>query len=112
MYMIYHRSPKLHLIIYIITHQSSHLTHLTGLAIQVSTLIGISGTFIIRLFLGPIAEAIGVRRCMAALLISCFIPGFALAGASTAFQVYAFRFFAGEFSLMLPLPRLALEHQS
>jgi NNP family nitrate/nitrite transporter-like MFS transporter len=79
---------------------------------QVSTLIGISGTFIIRLFLGPIAEAIGVRRCMAALLISCSIPGFALAGASTAFQVYAFRFFVGEFSFMLPPPRLALEHQS
>jgi len=88
------------------------LISLTGLAIQVSTLIGISGTFIIRLFLGPIAEAIGVRRCMAALLISCSIPGFALAGASTAFQVYAFRFFVGEFSFMLPPPRLALEHQS
>jgi hypothetical protein len=40
------------------------LISLTALAIQVSTLIGISGTFIIRLFLGPIAESIGVRRCL------------------------------------------------
>ena len=68
---------------------------LTDQEVKVSTLIGIAGTFILRVFLGPIAEATGVRQCYALLLIFGSIPGFALSGAMDYNAIYAFRFFVG-----------------
>lgn len=68
---------------------------LTDEQVKISTLIGISGTFMLRVVLGSAAEKFGIRFCYAWLLILCSIPGFALAGSTDYMCVYAFRFFVG-----------------
>lgn len=65
---------------------------------RISTLIAISGTIILRILIGAIADGIGIRTTYAILLVSTSIPGFLLSASQGYQAVYAFRFlvsFAG-----------------
>jgi len=68
---------------------------LTDYQVQVSTLVGISGTIVVRVLIGPIADALGVRVCYALLLILTAIPGFLLAASTNFATIVVFRFGVG-----------------
>jgi len=65
---------------------------LTDYQVQVSTLVGISGTIVLRILIGPIADAVGVRVCYALLLCLTAIPGFLLAASTNFATIVVFRF--------------------
>jgi NNP family nitrate/nitrite transporter-like MFS transporter len=71
---------------------------LTDYQVQVSTLVAISGTVILRVLIGPIGDAIGIRLAYTALLMLASIPGFLLAASTGYASMVIFRFgvsFAG-----------------
>jgi NNP family nitrate/nitrite transporter-like MFS transporter len=65
---------------------------LTDYEVQVSTLVGISGTIVLRVLIGPMSDALGVRVCYAVLLVLTAIPGFLLAASTNFAAIVVFRF--------------------
>ena len=68
---------------------------LTDYQVQVSTLVGISGTVILRVLIGPISDGTGIRIAYTILLILSSIPGFLLAASQGYAAVVIFRFVVG-----------------
>jgi len=61
----------------------------------VSTLVGISGTIILRVLIGPISDGSGIRMAFTILLLCSCIPGFLLAASQSYAWIVIFRFFVG-----------------
>ncbi|EKX37815.1 nitrate transporter [Guillardia theta CCMP2712] len=61
--------------------------------ITTSNVMSVSGTLIIRIFIGPIADSYGVRRTYSVLLILLSIPGFCAAAVTNLSGLLAVRFF-------------------
>jgi len=68
---------------------------LTDYQVQTSTLVGISGTVILRVLIGPISDGIGIRTTFAVLLVLASIPGFLLATSNSYAAIVVFRFLVG-----------------
>ena len=68
---------------------------LTDYQVQVSTLVAISGTVILRVLIGPISDGVGIRIAYTILLILSAIPGFLLATSQGYVPVVIFRFIVG-----------------
>jgi nitrate/nitrite transporter NarK len=57
-----------------------NLLGLTGKDISMVNMIGVLGTIVIRLAIGPISDQIGVRLSYSSILFLAAIPGFCLCG--------------------------------
>ena len=68
---------------------------LTDKQVQISTLVAISGTVILRVLIGPISDGIGIRTAFSVLLILSSIPGFLLAASTGYAAIVVFRFLVG-----------------
>jgi NNP family nitrate/nitrite transporter-like MFS transporter len=68
---------------------------LTDYQVQVSTLVAISGTVILRVLIGPISDGIGIRYAYTILLILSSVPGFLLASSTGYAPIVIFRFIVG-----------------
>ena len=68
---------------------------LSDYQVQVSTLVAISGTVILRVLIGPISDGVGIRIAYTILLILSAIPGFLLATSTGYAAVVIFRFVVG-----------------
>eukprot|EP00960_Hanusia_phi_P016923 498246-Hanusia_phi.AAC.1 len=61
--------------------------------ITTSNVMSVSGTLIVRVIIGPIADSYGVRRTYAVLLILLAVPGFCAAAVNSLSGLLAVRFF-------------------
>eukprot|EP00277_Geminigera_cryophila_P000857 CAMPEP_0179427640 /NCGR_PEP_ID=MMETSP0799-20121207/13526_1 /TAXON_ID=46947 /ORGANISM="Geminigera cryophila, Strain CCMP2564" /LENGTH=602 /DNA_ID=CAMNT_0021202765 /DNA_START=221 /DNA_END=2029 /DNA_ORIENTATION=+ len=68
---------------------------LTASQAKNSTMVGISGTIILRILIGAISEGIGIRLTYSALLLIVCIPGACLAAANSYIAVVLLRFAIG-----------------
>ena len=68
---------------------------LTDQQVQISTLVAISGTVILRVLIGPISDGTGIRIAYTVLLILSAVPGFLLAASQNYATVVVWRFMVG-----------------